>query len=104
MAAQPAQQQSDAEISGLAPPANPAPRLGSPFSASTSSLSFPNRLSQPNNLFGAIRRPFATIQQPADDTSGSSRGNLASRLTYINDRLREFRRRDQQRRRSESPL
>lgn len=104
MATQPVQQQSDASISGLAPPANPPPRLGSPFSASTSSLSFPNRLSQPSNLFGAIRRPFATIQQPADDAGGPARGNLASRLTYINDRLREFRRRDQHRRRSESPL
>lgn len=102
--ANPLQQQTDGAISGLAPPTTQAPRLGSPFSASTSSLSFPNRLSQPTNLFSAIRRPFATIQQPTDDSSGLMRGNLASRLTYINERLREFRRRDHQRRRSESPL
>lgn len=104
MNAQPGQQATSASSLGLAPPTNPPPRLGSPFSASVSSLSFPNRLSQPRNLFGAIRRPFATIQQPADDSGGTGRGNLASRLTYINDRLREFRHRDQQRRRSESPL
>ncbi|KAL2107583.1 hypothetical protein VUR80DRAFT_5030 [Thermomyces stellatus] len=104
MTAQPPQQPTDTSPSGLAPPANPTARLGSPFSASTSSLSFPNRLSQASNLFDAIRRPFATVQQPADDPSGPGRGNLASRLTYINERLREIRRRDKQRRRSESPL
>ncbi|SPN96783.1 uncharacterized protein DNG_00303 [Cephalotrichum gorgonifer] len=92
-------------LSSLALPANQPPRLGSPFAATNSSLSFPNRLSQPTNLFGPIRRPFATIQQPAaDDTDATARANLASRLTYINDRLQEFRRRDHQRRRSESPL
>ena len=89
-------------LPSLAPPATQPPRLGSPFTGRNSSQSFPNRLSQPANLFGAIRRPFATVQQPTDDSSG--RGNLASRLTYINDRLREFRRRDHHRRRSESPL
>lgn len=98
---QPVQQPAE-PLSNLAPPATQPPRLGSPFSGTNSSFSFPNRLSQPTNFFGAIRRPFATVQQPTDDSGG--RGNLASRLTYINDRLREFRRRDPHRRRSESPL
>lgn len=85
----------------------PPPRLGSPFSASSSSFSFPNRFSNPDNLsFGAVRRPFATVQQLADNSSNgpTARANLASRLTYINQRLREFRHRDQNRRRSESPI
>ena len=91
----------------LALPDVPPPRLGSPFSASSSSFSFPNRFSHPDNFsLGAIRRPFATVQQLADDSNNgpAARANLASRLSYINQRLREFRHRDQNRRRSESPL
>jgi hypothetical protein len=95
----------------LALPVVPPPRLGSPFSASSSSFSFPNRLSHPESLsYGTIRRPFATVQQVADESSSSSSGpaasraNLASRLSYINQRLREFRHRDLNRRRSESPI
>jgi hypothetical protein len=89
---------------GLMPPVGPPARLGSPFSASASSFSFPNRFSQPDLLdFSAVRRPFATVQQGVDDLS-AARPNLATRLTYINERLREIRHRDHARRRSESPL
>jgi hypothetical protein len=93
--------------STLAPPEEAPPRLGSPFSGSSASFSFPNRFSQPDNLgFGAIRRPFATIQmqQPTEGTAAAARPNLATRLAYIDQRLRELRNRDQTRRRSESPF
>lgn len=96
-----------ASTANLALPAAQPPRLGSPFSAPPSSLSFPNRLSQPQDLaFGEVRRPFATIQQPAanDADTPARAANLASRLTYINERLREFRQRDHTWRRSESPF
>ncbi|PKS06526.1 hypothetical protein jhhlp_007274 [Lomentospora prolificans] len=89
----------------LAPSTSQPPRLGSPFAASSASLSFPNRLSQPQDLlFGAIRRPFATIQQPTNEGDTTAKANLASRLTYINERLREFRQRDQDQTRPESPF
>lgn len=81
------------------------PRLGSPFAAPSASLSFPNRLSQPHDLiFGAVRRPFATVQQPTQDVDAAAKSNLETRLTYINERLREFRQRDKNRQRSESPF
>ncbi|CAI4216374.1 unnamed protein product [Parascedosporium putredinis] len=81
------------------------PRLGSPFAAPSASLSFPNRLSQPHDLiFGAVRRPFATVQQPTQDVDAAAKPNLETRLTYINERLREFRQRGNNRQRSESPF
>jgi len=89
--------------SALAPP----PRLGSPFSASTNtSHSFPNRFHRSNHVsvdLGMLGRPFATIQQLTESNEQSARPNLAGRLAYIDQRLRELRRRDV-RRRSESPL
>ncbi|KAF4962659.1 hypothetical protein FSARC_9220 [Fusarium sarcochroum] len=96
----PAQQQT------LAPPfGEMPPRLGSPFAFGGSSFSFPNRLSHragPDP--DAARRPFATVQQSGESNNGVTRSSLASRLAYIDERLKDFRRRDQPRRRSESPL
>ncbi|CAG7557062.1 unnamed protein product [Fusarium equiseti] len=90
----------------LAPPfGEMPPRLGSPFALGGSSFSFPNRLSHgaaPDS--DAIRRPFATVQQSSENNTGLTRASLASRLAYIDERLKDFRRRDQPRRRSESPL
>lgn len=79
------------------------PRLGSPFPGSNFSQSFPNRSSTPLNFnLSALRRPFATIQQPNQrrSESPSARSSLASRLAYLDQRLRDFR----NRRRSQSPL
>ena len=93
----------------LAPPDMPPPRLGSPFSASTSSSqSFPNRLHRSQHAgsidLGMLGRPFATIQQVSEPSAPPGlRGNLAGRLAYIDQRLKELRNRDT-RRRSESPL
>ncbi|KAG5664149.1 hypothetical protein KAF25_006734 [Fusarium avenaceum] len=90
----------------LAPPfGEMPPRLGSPFVIGGSSYSFPNRLSHgiaPDTE--ASRRPFATVQQSSESSHGATRSSLASRLAYIDERLKDFRRRDQPRRRSESPL
>ena len=54
--------------------------------------------------FGIIRRPFATVQQPADAETTPTKSTLRSRLAYIDERLKDFRRRDQTRRRSQSPF
>ncbi|KAF4985555.1 hypothetical protein FGRMN_11167 [Fusarium graminum] len=90
----------------LAPPfGEMPPRLGSPFVVGGSSYSFPNRLSHgiaPDTE--AFRRPFATVQQSGESSHGVTRSSLASRLAYIDERLKDFRRRDKPRRRSESPL
>lgn len=72
-------------------------RLGSPFSGSSS---MPTRSSAPINL--NFRRPFATLQQPTQRTPETppARSTLASRLAYLDQRLRDFR----NRRRSQSPM
>ncbi|KAI0443316.1 hypothetical protein F4803DRAFT_326500 [Xylaria telfairii] len=84
------------------------PRLGSPFSVASSSYSFPNRLSSAGNFsLAALRKPFATVQQPPQpitDTPSSARSSLASRLAYLDQRLKELRNRGTDRRRSQSPL
>ncbi|KAI1845611.1 hypothetical protein JX266_008222 [Neoarthrinium moseri] len=93
------------DLTASASSSRPA-RLGSPFSSSQSSYSFPNRLSQPINFnLSALRRPFATVQQiPESNTEAASpRSSLASRLAYIDQRLKELRNRST-RRRSQSPL
>ncbi|KAJ6445915.1 integral membrane protein [Purpureocillium lavendulum] len=90
---------------GLAPPMMAPPRLGSPFSAKSQSFSFPSR--NPNTSvidFAIVRRPFATVHQPADNATGSPRPSLANRLAYIDERLKDFRRRDPHERRSHSPF
>ncbi|KAI0815711.1 hypothetical protein GGR55DRAFT_686487 [Xylaria sp. FL0064] len=84
------------------------PRLGSPFSAAGSSHSFPSRLTSASNFsLAALRKPFATVQQtqqPATDTPTPTRSSLASRLAYLDQRLKELRNRGTDRRRSQSPL
>ncbi|KAJ9139085.1 hypothetical protein NKR23_g8063 [Pleurostoma richardsiae] len=88
----------------LAPPVLPPPRLGSPFPGSGSSHSVPNRLTQPGHLDTILGRPFATVQQPSESSLPvPTRDDLASRLAYIDRRLKEFNRRDG-RQRSESPF
>lgn len=90
----------------LAQPMDAPARLGSPFFLPSSSFSFPNRFSHPTGLdiASAMRRPFATVQQPTDNNTPASRPSLATRLAYIDERLKDLRRRDPNRRRSESPL
>ncbi|KAK4193372.1 hypothetical protein QBC35DRAFT_104114 [Podospora australis] len=89
-------------------PAMPPPRLGSPFkTASGASRSFPSRMhrAQSGSVdLGMLGRPFATIQQFSTSSSAaSSRHNLAGRLAYIDQRLKELRQRETARR-SQSPL
>ncbi|KAL2212383.1 hypothetical protein CC79DRAFT_1364665 [Sarocladium strictum] len=68
-------------------------RLGSPFSASNASHSFPHRVLSSSGIgLGLIRRPFATVQQASEGVS--ARPSLATRLAYIDERLRDFRHRD----------
>jgi len=88
----------------LAPPLAPPPRLGSPFSGSTS-FSFPNRFTQSASLDAtALGRPFATAQRLTEPAAVPARTNLASRLAYIDQRLKEFNNRAlMPRRRPESP-
>ena len=91
----------------LAPPAVPPPRLGSPFSGSSTSFSVPNRFSQPATFdLGSLGRPFATVQRSNESTAIPARTNLASRLAYIDQRLKEFNnnRSGNARPRSDSPL
>lgn len=84
------------------------PRLGSPFAAKSSSHSVPNRFSSPSRLHlsSAIRKPFATVQQQSSDSgrssSSSTRSSLQTRLAYIDQRLKDFRRRTREKR-SKSP-
>ncbi|KAK8056301.1 hypothetical protein PG993_001528 [Apiospora rasikravindrae] len=98
----PAEPSSSAGLS-VAAAAPQVPRLGSPFGASHS---FPNRLSQPLGFnLTALRRGFATVQQPSETNPPStpSRSSLASRLAYIDQRLKDFRSRNNVPRRSQSP-
>jgi len=86
-------------------PELPPRRLGSPFSAATStSFSFPNRLHRAYGGsvdLGMLGRPFATIQQGAElNTAQTPRTRLEGRLAYIDQRLKELHRR----RRSGSPV
>ncbi|OTA04939.1 hypothetical protein A9Z42_0055320 [Trichoderma parareesei] len=89
---------------GLAPTLSAVPaRLGSPFSAAKASFSFPGRRSASISAidFSIIRRPFATVQQPVESETSPPKSSLRSRLAYIDERLKDFRRRD---RRSQSPV
>ncbi|OAQ72585.1 hypothetical protein VFPPC_12800 [Pochonia chlamydosporia 170] len=96
---------------GLAPSQTVPARLGSPFSAKVMSHSFPNRHSSVSAIdVGAVFRPFATVHQaggerPSTTASASSaKTPLANRLAYIDERLKGFRRRDRNGRRSQSPF
>lgn len=96
-------------VSAMSPQTSPSrpPRLGSPFMATGSSHSFPNRLYSASNFsLSALRRPFATVQQPSQstlDTPTPTRSSLATRLAYLDQRLKELRNRGPDRR-SQSPL
>ncbi|KAK0392573.1 hypothetical protein NLU13_2068 [Sarocladium strictum] len=81
-------------------------RLGSPFSASSSSHSFPHRVLSSSGMgLGVIRRPFATIQQTSEgQATPAARPSLASRLAYIDERLRDFRHRDRARQQNQPSL
>lgn len=80
------------------------PRLGSPFSGTCSSFSVPNRFTQPSDLEAAMAgRRYSTVHP----TRGShpdepASVNLASRLAYIDQRLKDFNQ-PHSLRRSESP-
>lgn len=75
---------------GAVPIAAPA-RLGSPFSASGSSFSVPNRFSQPNDFMASMfDRRFSTVHPSHGSQNESASSNLASRLAYIDQRLKEL--------------
>ena len=87
---------------GLASPLEPLPRLGSPFPTTNNCHSVPNRFSLPDNMnMDALRRPFATVQQIVEPHSPVPR-NLANRLAYIDQRLRELNSRENLQQSSES--
>jgi hypothetical protein len=86
----------------------PPPRLGSPFTAESSSFSYPHRVHRMHQAgsidLGVLGRPFATIQQFSTDANAPPhRNSLADRLAYIDQRLKELRQRDVSHR-AESPL
>ncbi|KAG5948666.1 hypothetical protein E4U53_006204 [Claviceps sorghi] len=95
-------------------------RLGSPFSATrTMSHSFPKRHSRAVSSspldVGDTMRPFATVHHQSAETrnnggakvsasaSNSIKAPLMDRLAYIDERLKNFRRRGKNGRRSDSP-
>ncbi|PNH58727.1 hypothetical protein VD0002_g8805 [Verticillium dahliae] len=89
---------------GLTAAANAPARLGSPFTTSSSSLSFPNRYTKPDERnAAAVSKPYATVQQPREVPNATPPRGLVGHLAYLDERLRELRRHDS-RRRSESPF
>ncbi|EPE04723.1 hypothetical protein F503_06272 [Ophiostoma piceae UAMH 11346] len=87
--------------------AQPPARLGSPFGLpeTNTSFSFPNRLFQSTADLdmAPVSRPFATVQRIAQPKSTAGRTDLASRLAYLDQRLREINNRGGNTRRSDSP-
>ena len=85
----------------------PPARLGSPFALpeTNTSFSFPNRLFQSTADLdmAPVSRPFATVQRVAQPKSAAGRADLASRLAYLDQRLREINHRNGNTRRSDSP-
>ncbi|ROT39748.1 hypothetical protein SODALDRAFT_358166 [Sodiomyces alkalinus F11] len=75
-------------------PKEAPPRLGSPFSSSKCSLSFPNRSTRAETLChvdtAATSRSFATIQRPGEGVPATPTRSLTGRLAYIDERLREL--------------
>ncbi|CAN8099220.1 unnamed protein product [Discula destructiva] len=67
-------------------------RLGSPFMASTSSLSVPNRFSRPIDFESSdFGRRFTTVHPALGSrTNEPASINLASRLAYLDQRLKDF--------------
>ena len=89
-------------VLGLSPPA----RLGSPFAGAraSTSRSVPNRRSGPASVdFGALRRPFFSVNENLDNSSRPTRASLATKLAHLDERLNFFRRRSGERGRSRSP-
>lgn len=85
-------------------------RLGSPFTMPTS-FSFPSRLFRSRGLDSGSPSQSSTSNTAASSTetthgnnAGASGSSRSSRMTYLNQRLRDFRPRDDQRQRSRSPL
>lgn len=79
-------------------------RLGSPFPGSSSSKSLPNRFSSPARLDAEpSRKQYATFQQQGAEPNASEKPTLASRLALLDKHLRDFRRQDDEARRSQSP-
>ncbi|EGS18849.1 uncharacterized protein CTHT_0054600 [Thermochaetoides thermophila DSM 1495] len=80
------------DTSSLEPP----PRLGSPFSVSSSSHSYPHRAHRSHQAgsidLGVLGRPFATIQPFSSDSNALSgrQTTLADRLAYLDQRLKEL--------------
>lgn len=68
------------------------PRLGSPFSASCTSFSVPNRFTQPSEFEAAMaERRFSTLHPVRGSHPNEPASvNLASRLAYIDQRLKDF--------------
>lgn len=91
--------------SATAIPLATPPRLGSPFSGSCASFSVPNRSTQPSDWKAAMaQRRHSTVHvtrssHPEEQASV----NLASRLAYIDQRLRSFNQ-PHDRARSRSPI
>lgn len=79
-------------------------RLGSPFGGLPSSFSYPARSGGLESIDSSIiRRPFASVH-PSFGQDIRPRTPLPARLAYLDERLKQIRQRDEERRRSESPL
>jgi len=71
-------------------------RLGSPFSGMSTSFSFPTRFFRPRGLDFGLGDDSSTDNQTVQSGSATApRSSLPSRLAYIDQRLRDFRRRDE---------
>lgn len=82
--------QGDSQQDAAVPIAAP-PRLGSPFSGISSSFSVPNRFSQPDDFITSMYgRRFSTVHPPYGSHNEPASFSLASRLAYIDQRLKEF--------------
>lgn len=81
------------------------PRLGSPFSGSCASFSVPNRLTQPSDFDAAMAPRRCSTVHPIRGSHPDEPAsvNLASRLAYIDQRLKDFNQ-PHNRRRSQSPI
>ncbi|KYK58619.1 hypothetical protein DCS_05636 [Drechmeria coniospora] len=94
-----------ASLNSLTAPIAAPPRLGSPFAGKSQSFSFPARHSNMSMAdFAAARRPFSTVHQLEGSSARPRRLSLANRLAYIDERLKDLRRRGPHERRSHSPV
>jgi hypothetical protein len=79
-------------------------RLGSPFSGMSTSFSFPTRFFRPRGLDFGLGDDSTDNQTVQSGSATAPRSSLPSRLAYIDQRLRDFRRRDEGRQGSRSPF